>query len=972
MLRLRPRKPALGASSDSPSVSEERARTRRRLKNGAKQVLSLAVDALPLVVSATESVPYLGAVSTALTKIMTAQREVEMFKVEWRLAMNDVQTLQSIIDQAKEERDPSDVLSESEKKMFSDLESTLEDVLSTLKACNASPLGWPDRVKMWVNREDMSDMVNQSRQKLRSAVEFFKIKLDINQRADIRTLTSSFARMQTKMLPSMGNQESVHEGAAYSHIRQSSLPPKPLIFYGRQVQLDHIVGLMMSKTPARIAILGSGGLGKTTLALAALHHQSSTEMYSHRRFFISCEAFTTAADLAFGIVKALGLPLGYSDNLSPVHVLISFLSSRIAALCLDNFETPWERDEASVELLLTRLAGIPGLSILITLRGASRPVGVSWTKPLLPPIGPPSLDATLNIWDDICGSHDDYALKLIEAVGRVPLAVVHLAHLAESETCEALWARWHTERVRLIRRTSQNQDRLSSLAISIEMSLTSPRLATEPTAVSFLSLLCTLPQGMPEARLPVFERTFNEDLPHMRGCITVLKQCALVTPIDGFLRVLPTVREYINSEYPFHPSLRMRVIDLYCTLILDDVPDDETARRGFLEETITPELENIRSVLTRALSDDLPNSDAERLLHAAMEMSWLYGELSLANHGLLDHALPFASAHHPPLVPQVLRQRAQHHLFTDVEEAASLFERALARDHDLNDTRGQAEDHHGIGIAHIRRGHEETAIEHLELARELHAGGGDNLGQAYDLKALAVAYTLAQDRAAAQRALKEALVLQETVGDQIGLANSLNSIGVLHHQLQEYKESRKALLSALELHERAGARLSQANDLYTLSDLYARTMHLDQAEETGRRALQLHEEVSDRLGQTNDLRVLAEVQRRRGQLEDAEHSLGRALQLSREVGDRLGQAAAHADLCDLYMKMGRLADAKRESGLKNALELKEQVGFNAGPTLDLKLLGKLYSRIGVLSPVQTARLYAMSIVNEGDPGERWA
>ena len=46
-----------------------------------------------------------------------------MFKSEWTLAMNDIQRLRDIIDEAKGRRDASDVLSTSEETMFNQLEA---------------------------------------------------------------------------------------------------------------------------------------------------------------------------------------------------------------------------------------------------------------------------------------------------------------------------------------------------------------------------------------------------------------------------------------------------------------------------------------------------------------------------------------------------------------------------------------------------------------------------------------------------------------------------------------------------------------------------------------------------------------------------------------------------------------------------------------------------------------------------------
>ncbi|KAJ7889437.1 hypothetical protein B0H14DRAFT_3126935 [Mycena olivaceomarginata] len=47
----------------------------------------------------------------------------------------------------------------------------------------------------------------------------------------------------------------------------SSDGSSPKIFYGRESELDHIMKMLAQK-PARIAILGGGGMGKTSLARA--------------------------------------------------------------------------------------------------------------------------------------------------------------------------------------------------------------------------------------------------------------------------------------------------------------------------------------------------------------------------------------------------------------------------------------------------------------------------------------------------------------------------------------------------------------------------------------------------------------------------------------------------------------------------------------------------------------------------------
>ncbi|KAJ7801401.1 hypothetical protein B0H14DRAFT_3783345 [Mycena olivaceomarginata] len=71
----------------------------------------------------------------------------------------------------------------------------------------------------------------------------------------------------------------------------SMLPSKPKIFYGRQLELETIMKMLNQESP-RIAILGGGGMGKTSLAKAIL--QLSTDLGKiPNTGFCQCEAATT-------------------------------------------------------------------------------------------------------------------------------------------------------------------------------------------------------------------------------------------------------------------------------------------------------------------------------------------------------------------------------------------------------------------------------------------------------------------------------------------------------------------------------------------------------------------------------------------------------------------------------------------------------------------------------------------------------
>ena len=139
--------------------------------------------------------------------------------------------------------------------------------------------------------------------------------------------------------------------------------------------------------PARVAILGPGGYGKTTLAHAVLTYGSIQKHFGDTRYFIPCESVTSSGALLTELGKTLGVLEGGTDALwSRIQTT---LTSKDSIICFDNFESPWDQNaetKHSVEALLSRVTGISCVTVLITMRGAERPARTQWTQPFLEPL----------------------------------------------------------------------------------------------------------------------------------------------------------------------------------------------------------------------------------------------------------------------------------------------------------------------------------------------------------------------------------------------------------------------------------------------------------------------------------------------------------------------------------------------------------------------------------------------------------
>ncbi|KAJ6464913.1 P-loop containing nucleoside triphosphate hydrolase protein, partial [Mycena sanguinolenta] len=275
------------------------------------------------------------------------------------------------------------------------------------------------------------------------------------------------------------------------------LPAMPQIFHGRDSELMQIVQ-MLNQQCANIAILGPGGIGKTNLARAALHHPDVVAKYEDR-LFVSCESATTSLEIASAIGAHLGLKPG--QNLTK-SVLRSLAKKSTCLLILDNLETTWEPFESrnGTEDLLSSLTDIPHLALIVTMRGAEHPSKVRWTRPFLPPLAPLSLEAAQQTFNEIADNyHESKDInKLLQFTDNMPLAVDLMAHLVAYEGCASILARLETEKTLLL---SEGSDKRSSLDVSITLSLSSPRLAAQNGAIDLLQLLSILPDGLSDVEL---------------------------------------------------------------------------------------------------------------------------------------------------------------------------------------------------------------------------------------------------------------------------------------------------------------------------------------------------------------------------------------------------------------------------------------------------------------------------------------
>ncbi|KAJ7181201.1 hypothetical protein C8R46DRAFT_1319993 [Mycena filopes] len=407
-----------------------------------------------------------------------------------------------------------------------------------------------NKIKQFFHQAQANKLLKDCQAGLDQAIEVFTVQTGVTILSDVMQVQTETYNMHKELLQlisalsdtdgTLSDRSSLvlygmSNGSQKSSNSFSMLPAKPKIFHGRESELEHIIKVLAWETP-RIAILGGGGMGKTSLARAALHHNKTCNKFQ-ARFFVSAESATTAVELA----ALIGLHLGLDSGPNLITPVVRYFARETSPclLVLDNLETPWEplQSRSAVEEFISLLADI-------TMRGAEKPSKVQWTHPFLPPLKPLPNEAAVQIFEDIT---DDFHLsdektQLLQFTENIPLALDLMAHLVEYEGLSNVLARLQTEKTSLL---SIGYDRSSNMDASIALSLSSPRIT--PQSQELLSLLSILPDGLSDAELV----QSNLPIKDILLCKSVLLATSLAYKDNqGRLRSLVPIREHVRQFSP--------------------------------------------------------------------------------------------------------------------------------------------------------------------------------------------------------------------------------------------------------------------------------------------------------------------------------------------------------------------------------------------------------------------------------------
>ena len=673
-------------------------------------------------------------------------------------------------------------------------------------------------------------------------------------------------------------------------------PPAPRDCFGRDELIEKVVGLAENFRPT--ALVGTGGIGKTSIALKVLHHKRTKERFGGNRRFIRCDQFPASrAHFLSRLSKVIGARVENPEDLASLR---PFLSSKEILLVLDNAESildPKGTNAGEIYSVVDELCQFETISVLITSRLTTVPPRCK--RPEIPTL---SMEAACDIFYDIYSDRGRSTVidGLLERLDFHALSITLLATTASHNAWDhdRLVLEWDTQRAQVLQ-TEFKQ----SLAATIELSLSSPTFRSlGPDARDLLGIIAFFPQGVDEKNLEWLFPT----LPNGKSTFDKFCLLSLTYRSNGFSTMLAPIRDYLGPRDPRLSPLLCVTRDHYFRRLSVDV---NPSQAGF-EETrwIVSEDVNVEHLLNVFSSVNLDEDDTwEACYYFLRHIFW-----HKPRQTMLKSKIEALTDDHPSK-PQCLSELS--HLFEALGNHAER-KRLLTHALELERRRGDgfwiATTLQRLSDANRLLSLYEEGIEQAKEALEIFERIGDTPGELQVLDRLAWLFLKDKQLDAAEDTASRAIDLATEKGREFYVCRLHRTLGKIFHSKGETKKAIHHFETSIGIASRCNWQDDLFWNHYELAVLFHEEAKFDGASAHIEQAKCHAANISYKLGCATELQ--ANVWYGQLRFEEAKSEALCAI----EIYEKIGATKDVRDCVDLLQAVDRAMD-NRSTGFRGEL-----------------------------------------------------
>lgn len=653
-------------------------------------------------------------------------------------------------------------------------------------------------------------------------------------------------------------------------------------FIGRKTELARLSEMLSDDRVCLITILGTGGIGKTRLAMALAQMHQHT--FRDGSWFVALNPHRRVSD---GLLESLGLRL--QTNIGVEKQVLSFLKDKQALVVLDNMEHLLQDCDANMAFMQALLSVAPHLRIVVTSRQRlSLSTEIVYVLGGLDYVGavgdddPLQSEAVRLLYERARYAKPDFRLRSVDLPH-----IRRICHLTEGMPLALIMAMGWLEMLTLAEIAEQLSQNLDLLESSLR-DLPARQRSIRATIESSWDRLSPDLQAV-FIDLTVFDHDFSREAAQRITGVTLNQLHSLVNRSqivvqNGRYSIHGLLRQFVH-ERGLYPQIHEQHSAYYATLLYEH-----------------------RTAIVRGQDHSALTLIQTELHHIRQAMQWA---VQHQRFDLLEKALPVLGLFHHMQSRYLEGMRTFSKYFSDLETMASTNERdrvlgILAEDiayyyirlGQLDEAEAsfrQAQRYQpvdfipvtdplvGLSLIAAIRGNYDQAWQLADVNWHKHCASGSVSNQGFTQYALAgVALARGQYMLALEHA-RQSVHLAQDAQDRWLEAHCLFELAHVLNVMGQRDEARDCYRSSYTIYESYGDLVGMASASRDLAQIALLHAEFEEAEQRYRDCMAIYHQTHDQGGLAAALDGLGYLKLLTGDYRECRAYLGQAVQIAREM-----------------------------------------------------------------------------------------